>query len=65
MASSYVLDSRRQFRGEDERGLGPGAKGVRVTERGRRVQELAYLIIADFAGQLSAAARSAASSPKE
>jgi hypothetical protein len=49
----------------EERGLGPGAKGVRVAERGRRVQELAYLIIADFAGQLSAAARSAASPAKE
>lgn len=40
----------------DETRSGPGSKIVRVTERGRRTQELAYLIIADFAGQISAAA---------
>ena len=49
----------------DQGRLGPGAKGVRVTERGRRVQELAYLIIADFAGQISAAASGIASPPQK
>jgi len=43
----------------DEGKFGAGARGVRVTERGRRVQELAYLIIADFAGQIAAAAKAA------
>jgi|GEM_PF-6292768 hypothetical protein len=42
---------------------GPGTKGVRVTDRGRRVQELALLIIADFAGQISAAASAATAHP--
>ena len=42
---------------------GPGTKGVRVTDRGRRVQELALLIIADFAGQISAAASAATAQP--
>jgi len=45
----------------DEGRFGTGAKGIRVTERGRRVQELAYLIIADFAGQISAAGNAAGS----
>jgi hypothetical protein len=48
----------------EEGGFGPGTKGIRVTERGRRIQELAYLIIADFAGQISSAASEGGSNVK-
>jgi hypothetical protein len=45
--------------------FGDGAKMVHVTERGRQTQELAYLLIADFAGQIAAAAKSAADSDRK
>jgi hypothetical protein len=48
----------------DETKFGAGAKSVRVTEQGRRTQELAFLIIADFAGQIAAAASAPDSAKK-
>ena len=52
-----------ELRATDEGRFGPGSRMVHVTDRGRQTQELAFLIIADFAGQIAAAAKSAADSP--
>jgi hypothetical protein len=46
----------------DETRFGHGARMVRVTERGRQTQELVFVIIADFAGQIVAAAKTVSDS---